>query len=151
MRPIKAIVVHCSATPNGQEFTREDIDSWHKKRGWKKIGYHFVIDLDGTIEIGRPVEEIGAHVQGSNAKSIGIVMIGTNKFTQAQWEALAMLHDDLGASFPDAQWFGHRDFSPDQNGDGYIEPWEWHKTCPGFDIREWERNGLVPQDINVLP
>lgn len=151
MRPIKAIVVHCSATPNGQEFFRDDIDAWHKARGWKKIGYHFVIDLDGTIEIGRPVEEIGAHVQGSNAKTIGICMIGTNAFTQAQWESLATLHDDLSGRFPDAQWFGHRDFSPDQDGDGMIEPWEWMKTCPGYDVREWERNGLVPQDINVLP
>lgn len=150
MRPIKSIVVHCSATPNGQEFTREDIDSWHKQRGWKKIGYHFVIELDGSIRIGRPVEEIGAHVQGYNSKTIGICMIGTDKFTQAQWQSLATLHDDLGSRFPDAQWFGHRDFSPDQDGDGYIEPWEWVKTCPGFDVRAWEAAGLVPNEENIL-
>ncbi len=150
MREIKAIVVHCSATPNGQAFFASDIDQWHKQRGWKKIGYHFVIDLDGTIEIGRPVEEIGAHVEGANAKTIGICMIGTDRFTQEQWQSLATLHDDLSTRFPMAQWYGHRDFSPDKNGDGIIEPWEWLKTCPGFDVRDWEARGMAPLDENIL-
>lgn len=150
MRPIRAIVIHCSASPNGRPVTLEDIDSWHKQRGWKGVGYHYVIEADGTIREGRPINEIGAHVAGSNAKTIGICMVGTDKFSRGQWESLSLIHDQLGAQFPEAQWLGHRDFSPDKDGDGYIEEWEWVKTCPGFDVREWENNNMIPRSENML-
>lgn len=75
MKP-NEIILHCAATKEGQEFTIKDIDSWHRKRGFKKVGYHFVIKLDGTIEIGRAENEIGAHCLKHNSKSIGICYIG---------------------------------------------------------------------------
>ena len=86
---IDSVVVHCAATPNGQHFTAEHIDQWHAERGFKRdmsirpgyaklqhIGYHYVITLDGQLHRGRPLEEVGAHAQGYNAKSIGICMVG---------------------------------------------------------------------------
>lgn len=76
MRKINKIIIHCSATPEGREITVEDITLWHKKRGFKTIGYHYIIYLDGSIHIGRPEEEIGAHCVGQNSNSIGICYIG---------------------------------------------------------------------------
>lgn len=173
-RTLNAIVAHCSATPNGKDFRASAIDDMHKLRGFKRdsqavrnfnpglehIGYHFVIDVDGTVETGRGLEEIGAHVQGSNAKSVGICMIGLDKFTPAQWESLSKcvtglvskisgvqvtspthcmtLLKDMGISLK-----GHRDYSPDLNGDGVIQRNEWIKDCPNFDVREWARGGMV--------
>ena len=76
MRAISLIVVHCSATRAGQDFTATDIDRWHRQRGFRSIGYHFVIRLDGTIEPGRDVALDGAHCTGWNHRSIGICYIG---------------------------------------------------------------------------
>ena len=76
MRQIKYIVLHCSATKEGVPFGIEDIDRWHRQRGFRKVGYHYVIEIDGEIRKGRDIAEIGAHVQGSNANSIGICYIG---------------------------------------------------------------------------
>ena len=76
MRKIKYIVLHCSATKEGVPFGIEDIDRWHRQRGFRKVGYHYVILLDGTIRKGRDIAQVGAHVQGSNANSIGICYIG---------------------------------------------------------------------------
>lgn len=76
MRKIKEIILHCAATPEGKEFYASDIDRWHKERGFLKIGYHYVIDLDGTIEKGRPEPEVGAHCTNHNKYSIGICTIG---------------------------------------------------------------------------
>ena len=174
-RIINAIVIHCAATPNGKPFTIADIDAMHKVRGFKRdrqaarnlnpdlkyVGYHFVIETDGSIKSGRGIEEIGAHVQGSNAKSIGICMIGTDKFTQAQWIALReclinlsskilgrtiMTADSMLQSFNNAGITikGHRDYSPDLNGNGIIERNEWLKICPGFEVSKWIQGGLMP-------
>lgn len=76
MRKITELILHCSATPEGKDFSTTDIDRWHKARGFKMIGYHYVIRLDGTIEQGRPLEMTGAHCKGHNAHSIGICYIG---------------------------------------------------------------------------
>lgn len=76
MRKINKIILHCSATPEGKEFTVEDIDRMHKDRGFKEIGYHFVVYLDGSVHKGRDIEKAGAHVTGENADSIGICYIG---------------------------------------------------------------------------
>ena len=72
MRHINEIIIHCSATPEGRDYTVADIDRWHKARGWRGIGYHYVIYRDGSVHAGRPVEQIGAHCTGHNANSIGI-------------------------------------------------------------------------------
>ena len=70
------IILHCSATPEGKDYKAADIDRWHKQQKWECIGYHKVIDLDGTIEDGRPIDMIGAHCSGYNSESIGICYIG---------------------------------------------------------------------------
>ncbi|WP_233860999.1 N-acetylmuramoyl-L-alanine amidase [Tenacibaculum piscium] len=148
MRKIKHIVVHCSATKEGKSFTAKDIDSWHKKRGWSGIGYHYVILLDGTIEKGRPDWKIGAHVKEANRNSIGVVYIGgldenlapKDTRTSAQKKALKELLKTLKNSFKDAEILGHRDFSKDKNNNGIIEPFEFMKACPCFDVKKEYKN-----------
>lgn len=96
MRKINEIILHCSATPEGKDFKAKDINLWHKQRGFNSIGYHFVIDLDGTIENGRDIDKIGAHCLNHNSNSIGICYIGgcdkemnaKDTRTQAQKDAL---------------------------------------------------------------
>lgn len=180
-RALNAVVIHCAATPNGKHFTAESIDSMHKARGFKRdsqaarslnptmkhIGYHYVIELDGTIRTGRGLEEIGAHVQGSNARSVGICLIGTDKFTREQWESLRVCVTNLASiiqgkahsdhvsalrAFKDMgiSIKGHRDYSPDKNGNGIIERTEWIKTCPGFSVNEWIKSGMQPIKDRVL-
>lgn len=76
MRKIKEIIVHCSATREGKPFTVADIDRWHRERGWKGCGYHYVITLDGEVQQGRPEQIAGAHCSGRNAESLGVCYIG---------------------------------------------------------------------------
>lgn len=144
MRRIDDLVVHCTATKEGQDIPVRIIDQWHKNRGWSGIGYHYVIALDGTVEKGRPIIKQGAHVKGHNRHSIGIVYVGgldsnlapKDTRTQAQKEAIICLLQDLKQRFPDAKISGHRDFSPDINKNGIIEPFEWTKQCPCFNAKE---------------
>lgn len=128
MRTINEIIVHCSATPEGKKFTSKDIEKWHLKRGFKKIGYHYVVLLDGTVETGRKEFEVGAHCEGHNTKSIGICYIGglniTGKApkdtrTPEQKKALMTLLINLKEKYPKAVIHGHRDFA--------------NKACPSFD------------------
>lgn len=145
MREIRAIVIHCSASKNGDDaVTLETIDAWHRAKGWQMVGYHYVIGVDGIARVGRPIGEAGAHVQGNNTKTIGICMIGTDRFTVEQWDALKVLVGSLQRDFPEAEICGHRDYSPDLDGDGLIEPWEWFKLCPGFDVKAWLLSGMDP-------
>jgi len=124
------------------------IRQWHKLRGWSDIGYHYVIRRDGRIELGRPIEQVGAHVKGHNSDSIGVCMVGgldedlevTTKPAVnfgAQWESLEIIVRFLKSIWPNAEVLGHRDLSPDTDGDGTVEPSEWLKQCPCFDAREW--------------
>ncbi|OHB39606.1 MAG: lysozyme [Phenylobacterium sp. RIFCSPHIGHO2_01_FULL_70_10] len=128
------IVVHCSATPPTHDWGRAEIDRVHRKQGWLGIGYHYVIKRDGTVEEGRPRDTVGAHVEGFNARSIGICMVGgvaadgkkaENNFTPAQFDALAQLLGTLKRVFPKAAIQGHRDFPGVK------------KDCPSFDVRSW--------------
>lgn len=149
-RRIDYIAVHCTATPEGQAMTVEDIRRIHKANGWSDIGYHYVIDLKGCVHIGRDVHLSGAHVSGYNPYSIGVVYVGGlenkpgvpyNKLkpkdtrTDAQKAALLALLVDLRKLYPKAKIQGHRDFSKDLNGNGIIEPQEWIKDCPSFDAK----------------
>lgn len=128
MRNITEIIVHCSATAGGRDFRAADIDRWHRAQGWDGIGYHYVVDLDGTIETGRDIEKAGAHCLGHNAHSIGVCYIGgcasdgkTPKDTRtgAQKDALLKLLRLLRTAYPKATIHGHRDFAA--------------KACPSFD------------------
>ena len=146
---IDAIVVHCSATRAGQDVKASDIDKWHKERGFKCIGYHFVVDLDGTIEAGRPLTMSGAHCNTSglsgrvyNSHSIGVCYVGgldkdgnaADTRTPAQKVALHNLIYSLIMQYPIKEVIGHRDASPDKNGDGQISQNEWIKACPCYDV-----------------
>lgn len=131
MRQISEIIIHCSATPAGRAVTAQQIDSWHKQRGFKCIGYHYVIYLDGTIVKGREESEIGAHCLNHNAISIGICYIGgltkdgknaADTRTDKQKEALIKLLKKLKKKYPKATIRGHREFA--------------NKACPCFDAYE---------------
>ena len=135
MRKINEIIVHCAATPEGKNFKAADIDRWHRERKMKCIGYHYVVDLDGTVEPGRPESEIGAHCLGHNQYSIGVCYVGglaangkTPKDTRTatQKEALLVLLKKLRAKYPKASIHGHRDFAA--------------KACPSFDATTEYKN-----------
>lgn len=145
-RSIDLIVVHCSATRPSLDVHAVDIDRWHKARGWSGIGYHYVITRSGGIERGRDEAEAGAHVQGHNARSIGVCLVGgvaedgrtvEMNYTRAQWLALTTLLRELRSRYPKARICGHRDLSPDRDGDGRVERHEWVKGCPSFDVATW--------------
>lgn len=153
MKPsdVRYLVVHCSATPASRDIGAAEIRLMHQQRGFRTIGYHYVIRRDGTVEKGRPEWEPGAHVQGFNNKSLGICLVGGVKtdgktaetnFTPTQYDALEKLLKGLRPKYPTAEILGHRDLSPDKNRDGKVSPNEWLKACPTFSVREWwaERN-----------
>ena len=147
IRKITGIVIHCSATEEGEDFDISDIDRWHKKRGFNRVGYHFVIKLDGTIQTGRELSMIGAHVSGHNKNTIGICYIGglgadkkaKDTRTDAQKESLRWLISAIKNTIKGGAAFtvkGHRDYSPDQNGDCIIQTYERIKDCPCFEVME---------------
>lgn len=130
MRPINKIIIHCSATPEGRHVGIDEIDCWHRAAGFRRIGYHFVIYLDGTVVSGRPIEEVGAHCRGQNSDSIGICYVGgTDSYgnprdtrTTHQRRALIELVKSLKSRFPDARIYGHNDFAA--------------KACPSFNVHK---------------
>ena len=137
-REINLIVVHCAATPEGKDFTVKDIDRWHKDRGWKGIGYHWVIYRDGSIHAGRPEAEIGAHAAPYNAHSIGICYIGGSEPTKRkdgryhgkdtrtpeQKASLIKLIKELKSRYPGCLVLGHSQL-PGVN-----------KSCPCFNAQK---------------
>ena len=136
-RIINYIVVHCSATPEGRAHTAKDIDQWHKQRGFAEIGYNYVILLDGTIQEGRDIDKIPAHVENFNKNSIGVCYIGgidkntlkpKDTRTLFQKEALIKLLKELKKLYPDAVIQGHRDFAGVK------------KACPCFNAKEEYQN-----------
>ena len=149
MRKIDSIIIHCSATKVGQDFTAKDIDRWHLERGFNGIGYHYVIRLNGQIEKGRDISLSGAHCKGWNERSIGICYIGgldasgrpADTRTTAQKRELYQLILDLQREYDILQVLGHRDTSPDLNGDGVVEPYEYVKACPCFSVKEFMKSG----------
>lgn len=149
-RTIKEIIVHCTADPEGRDKSIDDIRREHKAQGWGDCGYHYVINLNGAILIGRDVDYAGVHCKGHNQYSIGVAYIGglENKpgvaysklkpkdtRTPQQKAALLSLLMDLRKLYPGAKIIGHRDTSPDLNGNGIVEPCEFIKACPSFDAK----------------
>lgn len=127
MRPINKIIVHCSASPNDRDIGAKEIKQWHIERGWSDIGYHYVIRRDGTVEPGRDVKRAGAHCEGENKASIGICLVGLDKFNPAQFESLRNLIKDIKTKFGDIPAFEHRVF-PSAKRQG--------KVCPGFWLND---------------
>lgn len=129
MRTIDEIIVHCTATKEGADYHVSDIDKWHRALGWDGCGYHFVIALDGSIEIGRPLEKAGAHCSGHNARSIGVAYVGglasagrpADTRTAAQRESLAALMIVLKRIFKIKKISGHNEYAA--------------KACPCFDVK----------------
>ena len=135
MRNIDKIVIHCSATPEGRDVQISEIKKWHvEERNWSDIGYHYVVLLDGTLEIGRPIPRNGAHVKGHNKNSVGIAYVGgtdstgqpKDTRTAQQKFTLKVLLKTLRSVYPGAKIYGHRDFSS--------------KVCPSFDAKEEYKN-----------
>jgi len=127
------IFVHCSATKPSMDTDIKDIDRWHRERGFLKVGYHYVIKRDGTLQKGRELMEAGAHVKTYNHRSIGIALCGgvaeidvnvwEDNFTSEQYATLYNLLVDLKTQFPDAKIMGHNEVSS--------------KACPSFNVQEW--------------
>jgi N-acetylmuramoyl-L-alanine amidase len=138
VRELKRIILHCSATREGQDVDAATIRKWHLARGWSDIGYHYVIKLDGVVEQGRPLHRIGAHTKGHNADSIGICYIGgldaqgdaMDTMTGRQRDAFQRLCYALCITFHQPfAIHGHNEFSP--------------KACPSFEVAdkfEWLRH-----------
>lgn len=127
-RAINEIIVHCSATPEGKDYTVADIKRWHIARGFNTIGYHYVVYRDGTIHEGRDINTAGAHCTGHNTHSIGVCYIGgcaadgktpKDTRTKEQKESLVWLLRELCDVYPKAVIHGHRDYA--------------NKACPSFD------------------
>ena len=129
MRSVSLIIVHCSANRAGSALRLADIDRYHRSLGWKGCGYHYVIPVDGTVEEGRPLAQVGAHCRKHNSHSIGVCYIGglspegkpMDTRTEAQRVALRRLLERLHGEFPRAVIVGHRDLDS-------------HKACPCFDV-----------------
>lgn len=131
MRTINEIIIHCSATPEGKDFSVADIDRWHRQQGWQGIGYHYVIYRDGSVHKGRPEVRRGAHCLGHNEHSIGVCYIGglasdgkTAKDTRtpSQRASLRQLVAELLLKYPAAEVHGHNEYA--------------RKACPSFDVQK---------------
>lgn len=137
MRKIDDIILHCSATPEGKDFSVADIDRWHREKGWDGIGYHYVVYRDGSVHVGRNIAKAGAHCSGHNAHSIGVCYIGglakdgktaKDTRTEAQKKALRELVESLLWKYPGAQVHGHNEYAA--------------KACPCFDVgKEFRHEG----------
>lgn len=131
MRNINTLVVHCTATPESRPHTVDEIRKWHvRDNKWSDIGYHYVIYLDGSVHIGRPIGVTGAHVGGHNTGSVGIVYVGgcdksmkaKDTRTDAQKASLRKLLNDLSKQYPVTKILGHNDLDK-------------KKACPSFDAK----------------
>ena len=144
MRKISQIVIHCAATRpewmEGQpaQAKVDEIDKWHRDRGFRRIGYHYFIDRDGVVVKGRQLEEEGAHTLGQNKDSIGICLAGghgsamndpfSKNYTDAQDQALRVLINELQVRIPGIRKIsGHNDYTK-------------AKACPGFQVSRWLAN-----------
>lgn len=144
------VVWHCSATPPSQDIGSAQIDIMHKAKGWDGIGYAMVIKRDGHIETGEDLKKQGAHVKGINSVSVGIVLIGgvdedgkaENNFTDEEWKAAKHVYEFMTLLYPDAKHVGHRDMSPDKDGDGRVQRHEFMKDCPCYSVQQWIEGGL---------
>lgn len=152
MRPVNEIIVHCTATPEGRPVTVAEIDAWHRARGWSGIGYHRVIGLHGERWNGRPIERIGAHCEGHNTGTIGVVYVGglakdarTPKDTRTDEQKTALLAEltDLRDRFGIQKVSGHNEYAA--------------KACPSFDaskayddLFEWRSKDFAPIVDHVL-
>lgn len=152
MRECDLLVIHCSDSPNGKHFTVEDIDDWHQEKGFLRqdsyrqglnptlahIGYHAVIYVDGSVHSGRQEAEVGAHAEGYNSRSLGICLIGRDKYNALQWDSLEKWLRVKLSEYPKARIKGH--YQIDAHG----------KTCPNFDVPAYVARGFIPDTDDIL-
>lgn len=127
------IIVHCSATPPDMDIGVAEIRNWHTAKGWRDVGYHYVITRRGKVQVGRSYNAVGAHAKGFNNSSVGICLVGgvdsqgepDANFTRAQYKELETLIYTLKDTYPRAAVLGHRDL-PGVD-----------KACPCFDVAPW--------------
>ena len=135
MRKINKIILHCTATAEGKEYSVDTIRKWHLKRGFSDIGYHYLIGLDGTIHLGRDVFKQGAHTLGENKTSIGVAYVGgvesvrvggkwkpKDTMTQGQETGFLVLYNSLKIVFGDLALHGHSEYA--------------NKACPSFIVKD---------------
>lgn len=144
-RVVTAIILHCTATPEGEDYTVEQVRQMHLARGFSDIGYHYLIGRDGTVRAGRPEAIVGAHCKGHNTRSIGVSYvggcpvrttpdwdkIGKDTRTPAQKIALARLVKELCRRYPGATVHGHNEFAA--------------KACPSFNVKTWLAKAGIKQ------
>lgn len=128
IKKIELLVVHCSDTDNHIDMNAIDIHKMHLKFGWDGIGYHKIIRRSGKVENGRPEYWVGAHVKGKNQISLGVCLIGRDKFTKKQFLSLEKILTKWKLLYPDTKIVGHRDLG------------NTNKTCPNFDVKSWSKN-----------
>ncbi|MBS0367594.1 MAG: N-acetylmuramoyl-L-alanine amidase [Proteobacteria bacterium] len=163
-RTINLLVIHCADVPNGRWTTTGDINGWHRARKFKRqsaarsafnpaldaIGYHWVIYTDGTRATGRAPEEVGAHAAGHNADSLGICLVGTDRFTPIQWAHLAVLVRDVCTRYR-IPIVPADTAAPVLRGViGHGEIPGVAKRCPGFSVRDWLLQGMTPDPQHIL-
>jgi len=128
---IKFLIVHCSDTDNNENISAADIHKMHLNFGWNGIGYHKVVLRSGVVENGRPEYWIGAHVKGKNEISLGVCLIGRDKFTKKQFTSLEKILRKWKISYPKATIIGHCDTG------------KTTKTCPNFDVKTWAKDKFI--------
>lgn len=139
MREIKRIFVHCTAS--SQTWGVNELSKEFKRKGWKNPGYHYVVTSDGRIHQMLDDSKVSNGVKGYNSTSVNVAYVGgidakgkaVDNRTAAQKKALVDLLRILRKRYPKARILGHRDISPDQNGNGRVDQWERIKECPCFD------------------
>tara|TARA_R110000868_G_scaffold189695_2_gene433111 strand:- start:159778 stop:160152 length:375 start_codon:yes stop_codon:yes gene_type:complete len=120
MRRITKHIIHCSDSEHGDV---EEVRAWHLARGFRDVGYHFIIKRSGVVEVGRMMDEVGAHCKGYNAESIGTCLIGIDSFTIQQFNALRKLNATMVRLFPGVKTYEHNVFNSS-------------KTCPNFNVKK---------------
>lgn len=143
MRNIKRIFVHCTASNINASVNA--ILAEFRRKGWRYPGYHYLISNDGTTTQLLDEDKISNGVKGYNSTSINVAWIGgidkqhpkgIDNRTAAQKQALREILTKLHKKYPTAKIMGHRDISPDKNGNGIVDPWEYLKACPCFSAME---------------
>ena len=141
MRDINRIILHCTATKEGKDYSVETIRQWHLKRNFSDIGYHYLIGLDGTIHLGRPVFKQGAHTKSENKDSIGVAYVGgldldgkpKDTMTSMQEIGLLQLYNSLNITFGKLSLHGHNEYST--------------KACPSFIVKDKYKFLIESQDL----
>lgn len=142
MRSIKRIFVHCTAGSQRQKIA--DLQAEFKRKGWKHPGYHYVIQADGTITQLLGEQFVSNGVKGYNSTAVNVAYMGgidaqgkaVDNRTPEQKASLVKLLKELKGRYPKAEILGHRDISPDTNGNGIVDSWERIKECPCFNAKD---------------